>query len=299
MVSDWCVNVTDATLRSSDPSLRSTSNYNAFGNITNDTDPTANPFRYVGQLGYLRHGGPATPVPPEYSGRMAYGNCYGGRDCLMLLGARWYDPVIGRFMTQDPIGYFGDMNLYGYTANNPVNMVDTGGEWAPTWHQKTSEKSARRAGFGRYGGNFSGIGHWAYQADCTTLPGHEPHFGDFVGYADLMMYDALDNWEKGCCDKALEALGLGLHAKQDRWSHGGYFSPRFTHIFLNWIYHMDDPKVHPVRARNAERDTLAYLEDFIDKQRELKTKGAQKCRVLTGLVSAKPPKPARGAKKGK
>jgi len=42
---------------------------------------------------------PATPAPPQYSGLSAHGNCYGTRDCLMLLGARWYDPVIGRFLT--------------------------------------------------------------------------------------------------------------------------------------------------------------------------------------------------------
>jgi len=122
---DWLGSV--RMLSDASKSVTDTHNYDAFGNIIEQSGQTPNPFRYVGQLGYLRQGGPATPVPPEYSSRTAYGNCYGGRDCLMLLGARWYDPVIGRFLTQDPIGYFGGMNVYAYVGNNPVNLADPSG----------------------------------------------------------------------------------------------------------------------------------------------------------------------------
>lgn len=39
--------------------------------------------------------------------------------------ARWYDPSIGRFISQDPMGFAaGDANLYRYVSNNPVNAVD-------------------------------------------------------------------------------------------------------------------------------------------------------------------------------
>jgi RHS repeat-associated protein len=36
---------------------------------------------------------------------------------------RYYDPQIGRFITQDPIGIFGGINFYRY-APNPVNWID-------------------------------------------------------------------------------------------------------------------------------------------------------------------------------
>jgi RHS repeat-associated protein len=97
-------------------------NYDAFGNITNDTDPTPNPMRYVGQLGYYRHSGPATPRPPEYSGRNAFANCYGGRECLMLLGARWYDPTLGRFITQDSLGHAGAVNPHSHASGIPPTL---------------------------------------------------------------------------------------------------------------------------------------------------------------------------------
>ncbi|MBI4516444.1 MAG: RHS repeat protein [Deltaproteobacteria bacterium] len=46
---------------------------------------------------------------------------------LYLMGLRWMDPRLGRFLTQDPIGYLGGPNLYSYVAANPVNFVDPEG----------------------------------------------------------------------------------------------------------------------------------------------------------------------------
>jgi len=36
-----------------------------------------------------------------------------------------YDPIDGRFLSKDPISYTsGDVNLYGYVKNNPINWID-------------------------------------------------------------------------------------------------------------------------------------------------------------------------------
>jgi RHS repeat-associated protein len=43
---------------------------------------------------------------------------------LQLCGYRYYDRETGRWLTRDPIGYEGGMNLYGYVGNSPVNAVD-------------------------------------------------------------------------------------------------------------------------------------------------------------------------------
>jgi hypothetical protein len=40
---------------------------------------------------------------------------------------RYYDPIIGRYVTSDPIGLDGGINTYLYTANNPLRYVDLSG----------------------------------------------------------------------------------------------------------------------------------------------------------------------------
>ena len=47
--------------------------------------------------------------------------------------ARYYDPVIGRFLSHDPVQFSVEQplmfNRYGYTFNNPLNLVDPDGMW--------------------------------------------------------------------------------------------------------------------------------------------------------------------------
>ena len=78
---------------------------------------------------YTAHG---QPLSPDALGPWAFGAQYGyytdDATGLQLLTNRYYDPSSGRFLTRDPIGYKGGINLYAYTRNNPVNAIDPLGE---------------------------------------------------------------------------------------------------------------------------------------------------------------------------
>ena len=76
-------------------------NYDSFGNIINDTEPTFE-------------------IPFGFSGGLK------DRDTgLVRFGYRDYDPDVGRWTAKDPIGFAGgDTDLYGYVLNNPVNLID-------------------------------------------------------------------------------------------------------------------------------------------------------------------------------
>ena len=47
---------------------------------------------------------------------------------LYYMRARYYDPILGRFISEDPISFAGgDVNLFAYVGNNPINFVDPWG----------------------------------------------------------------------------------------------------------------------------------------------------------------------------
>ena len=74
--------------------------------------------------GNLLAGGNASD-PVEFNGRWGY---YTDHEIgLVLCTYRYYDATTGRFITRDPIGYNGGINLYRYCLNKPIDYIDSYG----------------------------------------------------------------------------------------------------------------------------------------------------------------------------
>jgi RHS repeat-associated protein len=43
---------------------------------------------------------------------------------LYFMTARYYSPILGRFISRDPSGFVDTLNLYEYARSNPINFVD-------------------------------------------------------------------------------------------------------------------------------------------------------------------------------
>jgi RHS repeat-associated protein len=74
----------------------------------------------------------------QFTGR-EYDNAIG----LTYYRARWYSSELGRFVSEDPIGFAGgDVNLYAYVGNNPLRFVDPSGNqrFAERWDKNEVER---------------------------------------------------------------------------------------------------------------------------------------------------------------
>ena len=84
---------------------------------------------------------------------------------------RYYDPDTGRYLTPDPIGLAGGINLYSYVQNNPVNLVDQFGlasnDLTP-WDDFDNILEGGGAGRGVGGGGYgrSGKSPFSKQSEC-------------------------------------------------------------------------------------------------------------------------------------
>lgn len=110
---------------------------------------------------------------------------------LVYMGARYYDPKIGRFLSTDPV-YFLESNLhsfnrYAYANNNPSKFKDPDGRFAAHVLRATyalSYRAATAAGAGHLGSRL-GLGIWnaihqeSSEADGTNSAPPVP--GDLVG----------------------------------------------------------------------------------------------------------------------
>jgi RHS repeat-associated protein len=88
-----------SSLSNSAGALANTYTYDSYGKLTASTGTVTNPFQYTGR-----------EFDPE-------AGIYGYR-------ARYYDQNVGRFISEDPIRFWGGIDFYSYVGNGPTNFAD-------------------------------------------------------------------------------------------------------------------------------------------------------------------------------
>lgn len=83
--------------------LVNTYSFDSFGSLTASTGSITNPFRFTGR---------------EFDAETG----------IYFYRARYYDQNIGRFNSEDPIGFNGGNNFYRYALNNPMIFTDPSGK---------------------------------------------------------------------------------------------------------------------------------------------------------------------------
>jgi RHS repeat-associated protein len=91
-----------SSLSNSSGTLINTYVYDSFGNLSTSTGTVVNSFQYTGR-----------DFDPETG--------------LRYYRARYYDPTIGRFSSEDPEAFSSGVNFYEYVDNDPVQWTDPHG----------------------------------------------------------------------------------------------------------------------------------------------------------------------------
>jgi len=188
---------------------------------------------------------------------------------LMYYRARWYDPQLGRFASEDPIGLAGGINQFAYVANNPQNSIDPSGLYEIDVHyyltyflaMKTgcfTDAEAREIANGDQGVDENPATSPAYgdterQRQVNAFY-HALHPGSHQPYLDA-------HWSNATMGGGnLTALGVYLHYLQDTFSHRGYTDPTWGHA--SGFHAVDKTDENVSKAMRMARVTRNALIDF-------------------------------------
>ena len=163
------------------------------------------------------------------------GFAYTGRELdatgLYYYRARYYSPSIGRFISEDPIGFAGGINKYAYVGDSPTTFGDPTGLYWPSEHKSITYNAALSLGYSpedalaladaaaavdnRLGTQEAD----AYDSNTHAMAGRKPG-GDFqsCGQAFQGTQDQIRE------DETRDDLAKALHTIEDSYSpaHFGY-----------------------------------------------------------------------------
>ncbi|MBR4249271.1 MAG: RHS repeat-associated core domain-containing protein [Verrucomicrobia bacterium] len=172
-----------------------------------------------------------------------YGNrfLFQGREydydtALYYFRARWYEPETGRWLSPDPIGISGGLNLYTFCGNDPVNFVDpTGnggvqfGDWFLGWGNPWLVFDASTIGeIGR--------------GTAATIDGFTPFFDPFCDY-------------------------LGVYSKNDKEYEISRKAGKIARVFAGEAIPLSRPVKMGITLINGTINAITFDDDFFEEQK--------------------------------
>ncbi|MFH0837749.1 MAG: DUF6765 family protein, partial [Patescibacteria group bacterium] len=202
---------------------------------------------------------------------------------LYYYGARYYDPVTGRFITMDPLLLNLDkmsqaqrnaflsnpqnLNMYSYVQNNPVRYTDPTGMWGEDVHNYLTLYLAVSAGLNFEQSKTIATADQYADENPLTSPGNRDSIegrvtavvnalnGTTNYYHFTTKEEALNRIADAISSQKLESFGTALHSYQDTYSHEYLNIP--THFIAKSL--PDITELRPGRAEDTARDTFYLL----------------------------------------
>jgi len=153
------------------------------------------------------------------------------------MGARYYHPLSGRFISPDPFGHSGSLDLYNYADGDPINYFDPDGRLLMKSWGKVKDFSVKHAKVGidvaQFGLDIAGMApvlgaipdlanagihvlRGLYVEAGISATAAIPIIGDIAGAAKIgnMVYEGVNAGKNSftkAADKELRAMGYQRH----------------------------------------------------------------------------------------
>jgi RHS repeat-associated protein len=190
------------------------------GDLTLATDATGKQvgdLRSYGPYGESLTTGADDGMPDNQPGAMDYGWLgqhqrpleHAGALALVQMGARPYSPLLGRFLSVDPVDG-GGLNDYEYVGANPINRLDLDGRSFLSWVKKAARTTWRAVG------GWKGVMQIGAAASCLIAVVTAPVcFGaavatSFIANVHIRRGHVSIGWRSFMVDSAFSVAGGGI-----------------------------------------------------------------------------------------
>jgi RHS repeat-associated protein len=214
--------------------------------------------------------GEVSVLGPDEGNSIQYTGRENDQTGLYFHRARYYDPLLKRFISEDPVGIHGGINQHAYVEGDPIQRSDPLGLWWPGIHNSQAYTQALEAGMDRATAQRLG----QLTGDVDDLPGsHDPVNSHWHAMQDpnIWKFQAEAKFKQRVRESldscTLEDLAKALHAIQDSYSpgHRGFKKwhglEETSTLSLVWHGILDSPLMF-LPLMDAKKATRRTIEDW-------------------------------------